>query len=103
MNRISFLNCGYAFKGLLAVTKFSCCITTVNNFSGMSGQSHRFLGMNKYNLVYGGLKFLAQEHFTGKPGIKPRTSYSAVLSCTMKPVYIPQFKCVVGLCIRTGN
>ena len=51
----------------------------VNNFSVMSGWSHRFLGINQY---FRGVKGLAQGHNTAAVGFEPPTSRSGVRHST---------------------
>ena len=58
----------------------------VNNFSVMSGRSHRFLGINKY---FRGVKCLAQGHNTAAVGIEPPTSRSGVRHSTTEPPRSP--------------
>ena len=56
---------------------------SVNNFSVMSGRSHRFLGLNQYSRE---LMCLAQGHNTVTlVGIEPRTSRFGVRRSTTRP------------------
>ena len=57
----------------------------VNNFSVMSGRSHRFLG----NQYFRGVKCLAQGHNTAAVGFEPRTSRSGVRHSTTEPPRSP--------------
>ena len=54
----------------------------VNNFSVMSGRSHRFLVINQY---FRGVKCLAQGHNTAAVGFEPPTSRSGVRHSTTEP------------------
>ena len=61
----------------------------VNNFSVMSGRSHRFLGINQY---FRGVKCLAQGHNTAAVGLEPRTSRSGVRHSTTEPPRSPLYR-----------
>ena len=58
----------------------------VNNFSVMSGRSHRFLVINQY---FRGVKCFAQGHNTAEVGLEPRTSRSGVRHSTTEPPRSP--------------
>ena len=59
----------------------------VNNFSVMSGRSHRFLVINQY---FRGVKCLAQGHNTAAVGLEPWTSRSGVRHSTTEPPRSPK-------------
>ena len=61
----------------------------VNNFSVMSGRSHRFLGSWVINQYFRGVKCLAQGHHTAAVGIEPPTSRSGVRHSTTEPPRSP--------------
>ena len=62
----------------------------VNNFSVMSGRSHRFLGNYfRGSLSHNNVKCLAQGHNTAAVGLEPRTSRSGVRHSTTEPPRSP--------------
>ena len=61
----------------------------VNNFSVMSGRSHRSWVFNQY---FRGVKGLAQGHNTAAVGFEPPTSRSGVRHSTTEPPRSPIFK-----------
>ena len=63
----------------------------VNNFSVMSGRSHRSWVINQY---FRGVKCLAQGHNTAAVGIEPPTSRSGVRHSTTGPPRSPRESCV---------
>ena len=68
----------------------------VNNFSVMSGWSHRFLGTTS---TFQGVNVFAQGHNTGEVGIEPLTSRSRVIDSTTRPPHSPKF-CMSHINIR---
>ena len=57
----------------------------VNNFSVMSGLSHRFLGITLCTSAFRGVKCLAQGHNNPDVGFEPPTSRSGVRRSTTEP------------------
>ena len=73
---------------------FVCVKVSVhfNNFSVMSGRSHRFLGITSTFL---GVKCLAQGHNTAEVGFEPQTSRSGVRCCTTEQLRSPYHTCFI--------
>ena len=70
----------------------------VNNFSVMSGRSHRFLGITSTFFFWGGGICLAQGHNTATPvGLEPPTSGSGVRGVNHRAPLIDSMIFIVSL------